>query len=102
MIKRLTFLGFLFLLSFNLAADGSFRLKSGKLISTGITVSELYRLAGHPNSKETLKDSDGESATKREVFIYELEGSVGGEYFVTVELDDGAVVSVTSKQIGRM
>ena len=73
-------------------AAGSFRLMSGKLISSGQSKSETIGVdeggGGHP--------------IKREVLTYKLDGSIGGEYLVIITVENNTVVSITSKQTSRM
>lgn len=83
-------------------AVGSFRIHTGKVISAGLTLSQLYRIAGVPIFAEVLSMPDNSAGKKRELFIYELNGAVGGLYDVAVELENATVVSVTAKQVGRI
>ncbi|MBL4834926.1 MAG: DUF2845 domain-containing protein [Pseudomonas sp.] len=92
--------------AFGAQAAGSFRLDSGRLISSGQSKSEVLVLAGEPlyQEVETIAvDQGGEGEPiKREVMTYKLNGSIGGEYVVVVTVENNEVVSVTSKQTDRM
>lgn len=96
------------LLSFGLAANasGSFRLNSGKMISTGQSKAEVVALAGAPlyQEVETIAIDQGNTGTpiKREILTYKLNGSIGGEYLVVVTLENNSAVAITSKQISRL
>ena len=95
-----------FFLAFGAQAAGSFRLDSGRLISTGQSKSEVLVLAGEPlyQEVETIAVDQGgdEDPVKREVLTYKLNGSIGGEYLVVVTLENNTVVAITSKQTSRM
>jgi hypothetical protein len=105
------FISFILIFSFSLLslpsyADGSFRLKSGKLISTGKSKAEVYDLAGSPTQKsreyKALNTRYKDKQTRVEVQTYKLRGSIGGMYIVSVSFHKGKVVSVESKQVGRL
>jgi len=93
-------------LSFSSYADGSFRLKSGKLLSTGSSKSEVIILVGSPiYEEEVTKAVDigiKNIPVKVDILTYKLEGSIGGMYAVTVTIHNSKVVSVESKQVGRL
>lgn len=96
------------LLSFGLAANasGSFRLNSGKMISTGQSKAEVIALAGTPlyQDSETIAIDQGGTSTpiKREILTYKLRGSIGGDYLVVITLENNSAVSITSKQFSRL
>lgn len=94
------------LLSFSSYADGSFRLKSGKLLSTGSSKSDVIVLVGAPIYEETVTKAVDVGFKKKpvkvEILTYKLEGSIGGMYAVTVTIHNREVVSVESKQVGRL
>lgn len=87
-------------------ASGSFRLESGRLISSGQSKSEVLMLAGEPLYQEVetigVDQGNGSDPIKREVLTYKLNGSIGGEYLVVVTVENNEVVSITSKQASRM
>lgn len=88
------------------SASGSFRLSDGKLIAAGKSKSEVIAIAGAPvhQEVETIAVDVGQDRkpVKREILTYRLEGSIGGMYLVEVTLENGKVVSVTSKQEDRL
>lgn len=105
------YISFILVLSFSLLslqshADGSFRLKSGKLISSGKSKAEVYELAGPPLFKsrdnKALNSRYKDKQTRVEVLTYKLRGSIGGMYMVSVSFHKGRVVAVESKQVGRL
>ena len=82
-------------------ASGSFRLKSGKVISAGMDKAEVMEMAGKPKSKSVERPTESASNRKGyalEVWSYVLEGDVGGKHYVTVRFDGAKVQSVESKQ----
>ena len=87
-------------------ADSSFRLKTGKLISTGQSKSKVIALAGSPIYQEVetigVDDGSGILPIKREILTFKLSGSIGGEYLVVVAVENNLVVSVTSSQETRL
>ncbi|WP_022961088.1 hypothetical protein [Halopseudomonas pelagia] len=87
-------------------AAGSFRLMSGKLISSGQSKSEIIAVVGVPlyQDVETIgvDEGGGGHPIKREVLTYKLDGSIGGEYLVIITVENNTVVSITSKQTSRM
>ena len=94
------------LLSFSSYADGSFRLKSGKLLSTGSSKSEVIVLVGDPIYEEVVTKAVDtgfkKNPVKVEILTYKLESSIGGMYAVTVTIHNSEVVSIESKQAGRL
>ena len=94
------------LLSFSSYADSSFRLKSGKLLSTGSSKSEVIVLVGAPIYEEEVTKSVDvgfkNKPVKVDILTYKLEGSIGNMYAVTLTIRNSKVISVESKQIGRL
>ena len=82
-------------------ASGSFRLKSGKVISAGMDKAEVTELAGKPKNRSVERPTEGPSNRKGyaiEVWSYVLEADMGGKHYVTVRFDGSKVQSVESKQ----
>jgi len=101
---------FLFLVllvgSLNTFAGNSFRLASGRLIISGMSKVEVLDLIGEPLSRQTRTQGlsvDG-IATGRtiEIWSYLIMGSIGGEYYLTITLEDGVVTTIKAKQRGRI
>ncbi len=96
------------LLTLSMSADAgnSFRTQSGRLITTGMSRVEVLDLIGEPLSRDTYTQGlslDPISVGKTvESWSYLISGSIGGEYYLTIILEDGYVVEVASKQRGRI
>ncbi|MFD1215734.1 DUF2845 domain-containing protein [Microbulbifer celer] len=94
----------LYALSVN--AAGSFRLASGKLISTGKSKSEVIAIAGAPMYQEVetiaVDEGVGNDPVKREVLTYKLRGDIGGMFLVVVTVENNTVVSVAATQESRL
>ncbi|EKT4487838.1 hypothetical protein [Shewanella algae] len=88
------------------SACDSFRLKDGKLLHCGMSRIKLLELAGSPMDKYTQTlgvDSGRATAGKTvEVWSYRLQGSIGGEYLLTVTLSNGQVQNIVSEQQDRL
>ena len=105
-MNKLSIILLTLLLTFNANAKSSFRLDNGKLLSVGQSKSELIALAGVPiyQDVESVAIDNGQRANpiKREVWMYKLEGSIGGLYYVEVSIENNKVVLITSKQEDRI
>jgi|GEM_PF-629574 len=92
--------------SLNALAANSFRLHNGRLITTGMTQVEVLDLIGEPLSRDTHIQAlslDGVAAGKSvETWSYLLQGSIGGEFYLTLTLENGLVTMVHFKQRGRI
>jgi len=92
--------------TFNANAKSSFRLDNGKLLSVGQSKSEIIALAGVPIyqdvESEAIDNGQQTKPVKRELWIYKLEGSIGGLYYVEVSIENNEVVLITSKQENRI
>ena len=90
----------------NANAGNSFRTQSGRLITLGMSRVEILDLIGEPLSQDT--DTQGyslgrySSGSTIETWSYLISGSIGGEYYLTIILEDGFVVDIFSKQRGRI
>lgn len=86
-------------------AGSSFRMSDGKLISVGLSKSELIALAGQPlyTDVETIAVDHGKPSKpiKREVLTFRLDASIGGPSLVVVTVENNTVVSINSKQESR-
>lgn len=101
-----TFVFCLFLISaLTVNAGSSFRMSDGKLISVGLSKSELIAVAGDPlyTDVETIAIDDGRHGKpiKREVLTFSLDASIGGPSLVVVTVENSVVVSIDSKQQNR-
>lgn len=87
-------------------ASGSFRLENGKLIQEGKSKQEIIYIAGAPLYQEVetiaVDEGVGGDPVKREILTYRLTGDIGGMYLVVVTVENNKVVSVDSKQEGRL
>ena len=96
----------LLVFSLNAHADGSFRTQSGRLITTGMSKIEILDLIGEPLVQDTntegLSLGTYSSGSTIESWSYLIRGSIGGEYYLTIILEDGYVVDIFSKQRGRI
>lgn len=105
-MNKLSIILLTLLLTFNANAKSSFRLDNGKLLSVGQSKSELIALAGVPiyQDVESVAIDNGQQSNpiKREVWMYKLEGSIGGLYYVEVSIENNKVVLITSKQEDRI
>ena len=105
-MNKLSIILLTLLLTFNANAKSSIRLDNGKLLSVGQSKSELIALAGVPiyQDVESVAIDNGQQANpiKREVWMYKLEGSIGGLYYVEVSIENNKVVLITSKQEDRI
>jgi hypothetical protein len=96
----------LLLASFNSQAGNSFRLENGRLITTGMSSIEVLDLIGEPLTRDTR----AQGLSLDQVFVgktietwsYLITGSIGGEYYLTLIIEDGIVAEVYSKQRGRL
>ena len=92
--------------SLNANAGNSFRLENGRLITTGMSSLEVQDLIGEPQSRETrvqgLALNQVSAGKTIEIWSYLIMGSIGGEYYLTLTLEDGIVATVSSKQRGRL
>ena len=82
-------------LTVSATSSDSFRLANGDLIRTGMTQLELLVAAGEPLSKTIdpaanahppYQNSPLPAAPVRERWLYQLEGSIGGRYWLEVQL----------------
>lgn len=105
-MNKLSIILLTLLLTFNANAKSSFRLDNGKLLSVGQSKSELIALAGVPIYQDVenvaIDNSQQANPIKREVWMYKLEGSIGGLYYVEVSIENNKVVLITSKQEDRI
>jgi len=107
-IHRLLVILSVLMLTFSMSADAgkSFRTQSGRLITTGMSKVEVLDLIGEPLSRDVYTRGlslDPISVGKTvETWSYLLSGSIGGEYYLTITLEDGYVIEVASKQRGRI
>lgn len=87
-------------------AKNSFRLSSGKIISVGQSIAEVYSLAGSPISrnveKQAVATNSTSDPTKREILIYQLGGSFDNKFTVTITVENNKVISIYSKQLNRL
>lgn len=107
MLIKIFILSVLILVSLVASADGSFRLSNGKLIKDGISIGKLQSLAGKPlyHDVHTTGVDNGRGGNipiKRETLTFELKGFIGGLYIVTASLENGVVVSISSRQKDRI
>ncbi len=94
------------LTSFNSHSGNSFRLQNGRLITTGMSSLEILDLIGEPLTRETR----AQGLSLDQVFVgktietwsYLIMGSIGGEYYLTLTMEDGIVAAVNSKQRDRL
>lgn len=88
--------------SFSAASANAFRLANGKLLSTGMTQLELVAQAGTPLSveDETVREL-GETRVVKQRLTFELEGDIGGRYWVQATLQQGNVVALEVIQQNR-
>ena len=96
----------LLLVSFNSQAANSFRIQNGRLITTGMSSLEILDLIGEPLTRETrtqgLSLDNVFTGKTIEIWSYLITGSIGGEYYLTLTLEDGIVAAVNSKQRDRL
>jgi len=88
--------------SVSAASTTAFRLASGKLLSTGMTQLELMHLAGTPLSveDETVREF-GETRVVKQRLTFELDGDIGGRYWVQATVQQGKVVALEVIQQNR-
>jgi len=101
-----TFVFCLFLTSaLTVNAVSSFRMSDGKLITVGLSKSELIAHAGEPlyTDVETIAVDDGKPGKpiKREILTFRLDASIGGPSLVVVTVENSTVISIDSKQESR-
>jgi len=96
----------LLIIIFSCDVNASFRLKNGKLLSVGSSKSEIISLVGSPLYKDVeqiaIDNGTGNNPIKREIFTYQLKGSIGGLYLVVITVENNKVVSISSKQENRI
>ncbi|WP_078085928.1 hypothetical protein [Microbulbifer mangrovi] len=103
---KIVLFGALIAMTFTAHASGSFRLQNGKLIQEGKSKQEIIYIAGAPLYQEVetiaIDEGLGGDPVKREVLTYRLPGDIGGMYLVVVTIENNKVVSVDSRQEGRL
>ncbi len=91
--------------SFVVNAGQSFRLLDGDLVHTGMTKIEVLDKLGQPLMKDVetvgVDQGEGLKGKKVESWSYRLDGSIGGEYLVTVTFNGDKATSINSIQRNR-
>ncbi|PAJ76009.1 hypothetical protein CJF42_01860 [Pseudoalteromonas sp. NBT06-2] len=100
----------LFLVSFvfttSASACDSFRLNNGDLLRCDIDRIELLAKVGQPISKDVdsigVNDGENKSGTTKETWSYILKADIGGDFLVSVKIENSKVVNISSKQKDRL
>ncbi|MCC5826788.1 DUF2845 domain-containing protein [Alkalimonas sp.] len=96
--------GTLLFSSFTASACG-FRLNDGRLINCGMSRIELLDRAGEPVSKDVevhaISTKPEETGRRIETWSYILPGAIGGNYLVSITLEQGKVTAIESRQQKR-
>lgn len=85
-------------------ASDSFRLDNGDLIYVGMSKPELIAAAGQPMHTENVvtRNQFGEVVQSDfQMLTYQLTGSIGGEYSVSIKMRKGAVSELEVIQLKR-
>ncbi|SEA72189.1 hypothetical protein [Alkalimonas amylolytica] len=103
-IFMLLLAGTLMASSFSASACG-FRLKDGKLLTCNMSRIELLDRAGEPLSKDVevhaISTKPQETGRRIETWSYILPGAIGGNYLVSITLEQGKVTAIESRQQQR-
>ncbi|MCC5852945.1 MAG: DUF2845 domain-containing protein, partial [Alkalimonas sp.] len=82
-----------------------FRLSDGRLLSCGMSRIELLDRAGEPLSKDVEVHAVSQEPTvagrRVETWSYMLKGDIGGNYLVSIRLENGRVTAIESQQQRR-
>ena len=83
----------------------SFRLADGDLVYTGMTKIEVLEKLGAPMMKDVqsvgINKGDQQQGKKIEVWSYKVDGSIGGEYLVSVTFKGDKATDINSIQKNR-
>lgn len=91
-------------MTFSAEACG-FRLSDGRLLSCGMSRIELLDRAGEPLSKDVevhaVSDEPAVAGRRVETWSYIVKGDIGGNYLVSIRLENGRVTAIESQQQRR-